>query len=148
MREGDGMRAYRKLLIGLFAALLCGWIAHGPLGQGESFIAGMEEKAHRVIRASELAVEVEFPRSPLRRVARLSGEADDFQREGQGRFPGLNDRLETIAGLGGLHWADESRAKGGALPLLVETWILVGIAFLIGLGLGWLIFRPRREGFL
>lgn len=34
------------------------------------------------------------------------------------------------------------------MPLLAETELLVIAAFLIGLGLGWLLFRPRREGYL
>ena len=34
------------------------------------------------------------------------------------------------------------------MPLLIETLLLVAIAYLIGVGIGWVIFRPRREGFL
>ena len=34
------------------------------------------------------------------------------------------------------------------IPLLVETWLLVAAAYLLGLGLGWLLFRPKRETFL
>jgi hypothetical protein len=34
------------------------------------------------------------------------------------------------------------------MPLLIETEILVVIAFLVGLGLGWVFFRPKRETFL
>ena len=34
------------------------------------------------------------------------------------------------------------------MPLILETWILVAVAYLIGVGLGWVIFRPRRETFL
>ena len=34
------------------------------------------------------------------------------------------------------------------MPLIVETLLLVVPAFLIGVGIGWLIFRPRRETFL
>jgi hypothetical protein len=34
------------------------------------------------------------------------------------------------------------------MPLLIETEILVVVAFLVGLGLGWVFFRPRRETFL
>lgn len=34
------------------------------------------------------------------------------------------------------------------MPLLAETELLVIAAFLIGLGLGWLLFRPKREGYL
>lgn len=35
------------------------------------------------------------------------------------------------------------------MPLLVEFLILTGLAYLIGLGIGWLLFgRKKREGFL
>ena len=34
------------------------------------------------------------------------------------------------------------------MPLLIETEILVIAAFLLGLGLGWVFFRPKRETFL
>ena len=34
------------------------------------------------------------------------------------------------------------------MPLLAETELLVIAAFLIGFGLGWLLFRPKREGYL
>ena len=34
------------------------------------------------------------------------------------------------------------------MPLILETWILVAVAYLIGVGLGWVLFRPKRETFL
>ena len=35
------------------------------------------------------------------------------------------------------------------MPLLVETLLLVAFFYLVGLGLGWLLFgRAKREGFL
>ena len=34
------------------------------------------------------------------------------------------------------------------MPLLAETELLVIAAFLIGVGLSWLLFRPRRGGYL
>ena len=34
------------------------------------------------------------------------------------------------------------------MPLILETWILVALAYLIGVGLGWVFFRPKRETFL
>jgi len=34
------------------------------------------------------------------------------------------------------------------MPLILETELLVLAAYLIGVGIGWLIFRPRRETFL
>lgn len=34
------------------------------------------------------------------------------------------------------------------IPLLVETWLLVALAYLAGVGVGWVLFRPKRESFL
>ncbi len=34
------------------------------------------------------------------------------------------------------------------IPLLAETWLLVAAAYLLGVGVGWLLFRPGRESFL
>jgi len=35
------------------------------------------------------------------------------------------------------------------MPLLVETLLLVALAYLAGLGIGWLLFgRKKRQGFL
>ena len=137
-----------KFLSGLGASLLAGWIAHGPLGQGETFVAGLEQHAAQIVRRSELTtVRVRFPRDPLTREAILSGTANDFQREGQGLFPGINDRIRDMPGVSGMHWQEEGTERR-MMPLLLETEFLVFLAFLIGVGLGRLVFRPRREGFL
>ena len=34
------------------------------------------------------------------------------------------------------------------MPLLIETEFLVLLAFALGLGAGWLLFRPKRDSFL
>jgi hypothetical protein len=142
------MRPWTKFLIGLGAALLAGWISHGPLGQGEAFVGRLEAQAAQVVRQAELTtVRVRFSRDPLRRQAILSGVANDFQREGQGLFPGINDRMREMAGISGIRWEEESGGQR-TMPLLLETELLVALAFLAGLGLGWLVFRPRRETFL
>jgi hypothetical protein len=93
-----------KFLIGLAAALLAGWVGHGPLGQGEAFIDQLDAQAKAVVRQSELPVQVRFERDPLRREAILSGHADQFQREGMGGFPGINGRVAAIPGVSGVRW--------------------------------------------
>ena len=50
-------------------------------------------------------------RRPLRRIAVLSGPANDFQREGQGLFPGINDRIEGIPGVAGIEWTNPPEAN-------------------------------------
>ena len=103
------MKSWSRFLVGLAVALACGWISHGPIGRGEAYVGQLEAKAERVIRATELpGVRVRFERDPLRRFARLSGEANEFQREGQGLYPGINDRILAIPGVAGLAW--EQRA--------------------------------------
>ena len=96
-----------KFLIGLAAALLAGWIGHGPLGQGEAFVDRLDAQAKEVIRQNELAVQVRFERDPLRRQAILSGHADQFQREGQDGFPGINARVAAVPGVSGVRWEGE-----------------------------------------
>ena len=96
-----------KLLIGLVAALAAGWVSHGPLGQGNAFVDRLQAQSERVIREADLPrVAVRFPRDPIARQAILSGDANDFQREGQGLFPGLNDRIRDVPGVSGLRWDD------------------------------------------
>lgn len=34
------------------------------------------------------------------------------------------------------------------MPLLAETEILVAAAYVVGIGIAWLLFRPKRETFL
>ena len=99
------MPRWLKFLSGLAAALLVGWLHHGPLGGGERFIDALEERAKLRVRVAEMpGVSVRMERDPLARVAVLSGEANDFQREGLGSFPGLNDRVGTIPGIAKVRW--------------------------------------------
>src|SRR5688572_19723526 len=95
-----------RLLIGFAAALLAGWIAHGPLGRGALFIDSVQARAEQVVRDAGLpGVTVSFPRDPLARVAILAGPANDFQRQGQGDLPGLNDRMLAVPGVSEVRWA-------------------------------------------
>lgn len=99
------MPAAAKFLIGLAAALLAGWVGHGPLGRGEAFVDRLQADSERVLREAALpGVTVRFPRDPLRREALLSGTANDFQKEGMGRLPGLNDRIRALPGVSGVRW--------------------------------------------
>ena len=108
------MPAYRKFLLGLAAALVAGWISHGPLGRGEAFVGELEARAGGVLRKAEVAgVQVRFERDPLSRQAILSGPADDFQREGQGLFPGINDRIRGVPGVAGLRWEETACCAEG-----------------------------------
>jgi len=93
-----------KFLIGLAIALFSGWIGHGPLGQGEAFIEGLDARAKAVIRDWEVPAQVRFERNPLSREAILSGQADQFQREGLGNFPGIIGRVAMVPGISHVRW--------------------------------------------
>ena len=102
-----------KFLIGLVAVLLMGWIYHGPLGNGEALIGRLEAQARAAVVASEVpGVEVRLGRDPLSREATLSGPANDYQREGMGQFPGLNDRVAAIEGISGVRWSNPPPVAG------------------------------------
>lgn len=136
-----------KFLIGLAASLAAGLVAYGPLGRGSAYLDNVESRAAAVVRSAGIAgVEVRMDRDPLSRTAILTGPANDFQREGIGRLPGLNDRVAGVAGVSAVRWD----SGGGGVPLVAELLGLAALAYLIGVGIGWLIFRPRppREGFL
>jgi len=108
------MSALPKFLIGLVAVIAMGWLSHGPLGNGEALIARLEAQARAAVAASEVpGVEVRLERDPLARVAILSGPANDYQREGMGQFPGLNDRIREIEGISAHRWANPAPAVTG-----------------------------------
>ena len=101
------MPAAAKFLTGLGAALLAGWVGHGPLGRGEAFVDRLQADSERVLREAALpGLAVRFPRDPLRREAILSGTANYFQKEGMGLLPGLNDRIRAVPGVAGVRWDD------------------------------------------
>jgi OOP family OmpA-OmpF porin len=142
------MNRAAKILIGLAAVLLMGWIWHAPMGRGEAFVSAIEAQAQAEIAPLELpGIQVHLPRHPLGRTARMSGPANDLQREGLGSEWGLNDYVRSIPGIAGVRWPDEK--KGDGLPLLTETWILLLGGYALGLGLGALLFgRRKRQSFL
>ena len=101
------MPSWLKFTIGLAAALLTGWISHGPLGRGQIFVDRMEAQAKAVVREAQIpGVEVRFSHNPLSREAILSGPADQFQREGQGLLPGLDERVRAVPGVATIRWDD------------------------------------------
>jgi hypothetical protein len=138
-----------KILIGLVVALLAGWAWHGPLGNGERLIDRLEAQAREGVARSELpGIRVVLSRSPLARVATLSGSANDLQREGLGSQKGVSDYVRDVPGISDVRWTDEADSGDRVNPLLVETLLLAALFYLIGLGLGWLLWgRRRREGF-
>ncbi|HYI64479.1 MAG TPA: hypothetical protein VEW71_06290 [Allosphingosinicella sp.] len=139
------MSRWTRLLIGLLAALAAGWIAHGPFGRGAAYLDQVEARAKAMVDyAAVPGVTVRMARDPMSRTAILSGPANDFQREGIGQLPGLNGRVAAVAGVSRVRWD----ARGGGLPLIAEMLGLVSLFYLIGVGIGWRFFRPRREGFL
>jgi hypothetical protein len=144
------MSATAKFLIGLAATLLMGWIAHGPAGGGEALIDRIEEQAKVAVADAEVpGVTVRLSRQPLARVATLSGPANQFQREGQGELKGLNDVVGEIEGITSVDWADTPAARDRVMPLVGETLAMVALAYLLGLGLGWLLFgRPKKDSYL
>jgi hypothetical protein len=111
------MPASLKFLIGLVAVTLMGWISHGPLGNGEKLVGRLEAQAKSAVAESEVpGVEVRLSRDPLSRAATLSGPANDYQREGMGQFPGLNDRIRAIEGISDVGWANPPPPRTGGNP--------------------------------
>jgi hypothetical protein len=137
-----------KILIGIAATSGMTWINHGPLGNGEALVNRLEKQAKSVVVATEIpGIEVRLGRDPLARLVTLSGQADTFQREGQGELKGINDRVGAIDGISGVRWSDEPEKK--TIPLFLETLLQTILAYLIGLGVTFLFWgRPKREGYL
>lgn len=144
------MPRWAKLLLGLAAALLAGWLYYGPYGGGERFVDALQQRADLRLSIPEVrgvGVTARMQRDPLARLAILAGRADAYQREGLGSYPGINDRMRTIPGMGGIRWQGEE--ADFVLPLLAESLLLAAVAWLIGLGIGWLLFgRKKRQSFL
>lgn len=138
-----------KAVAGLLLALAIAWAWHGPLGNGERLIAGLEARAKEGVGKAELpGIAVRLSREPLARVATLSGPANDLQREGLGSQKGVSDYVRDVEGISEVRWADSPNAGGRLVPLLLEILALAAFAYLAGLGLGWLLWgRRRSEGF-
>jgi hypothetical protein len=139
-----------KLLTGLAATLLMGWVWHGPLGHGEALVGALEAQARAAVAEEDLpGIAVTLDHDPLSRRATLSGPANDFQRNGMGSLPGLTGKVAGVEGISAVRWADEPDASRAGLPLLAETLALVAAAFAVAVGLAWLLWgRPKRESYL
>jgi hypothetical protein len=138
-----------KAILGLLLTLAAAWIWHGPLGHGERLVDRLQREAELAVAKSELpGITVRLSRDPLARAAKLSGQANDLQREGLGSQKGISDLVRDVEGISQVRWVDEPDASRRITPLLLETMAVAALAYLIGLGLGWLFWgRRRREGF-
>jgi hypothetical protein len=142
------MSAAVKFVVGLAASILFAWLYLGPLGHQQSYIGELEARAGKVVADAEIpGVEVRLARDPPTRTAILSGPADPFQRNGQGRLKGLTERVDEVDGIARVHWADEPGPHERGLPLLVESLIPVVLAFLLGLFVGWVAAVRKRGDF-
>ena len=168
------MSRWLKLLIGLLLTLLVAWLWHGPLGRGAAYVDMLQQRADFQLRRLEIPnLQARMSRNPLSRTVFVCGPTNDFQRDGtevweQGPrdLPGVNGSMTRAGGISGVVWdppAPSPRAwsppcrPGGpgegssaGIPLLVEMLGLAFLFWLIGLGIGWLFFRPRpqRTGYL
>lgn len=136
-----------KFLAGLAVVTAMGWVHHGLLGNGERLVSRLEAQAREAVERTELpGIDVRLGREPLTRVATISGNANPFQREGQGELKGIKDHVRGVPGISGVRWADEP--AGTEIPLFLELLLQLVAAYLAGLGIAWLLFgRRKREGF-
>jgi hypothetical protein len=97
-----------KFLIGLAAALLAGWVSHGPLGRGEAFVEQLDSAMQPLVPGFNVpGVTATMQRDPLARTAILTGPADCFQRRGLGSLRGIDGRVLTIPGMGRVEWSNQ-----------------------------------------
>lgn len=160
------MSRWLKLLIGLLVTLVVAWLSYGPLGRGAAYVDLLQQRAELVLRNSDgPAVRARMSRAPLSRTVVLCGVTDAFQRNGLRDLPGIDGRMLLVGGISGTIWDPPTPPgprpvtppcrpggpgeAGGGVPLLVELLGLAALAWLIGLGIGWLLRRrPKREGYL
>jgi hypothetical protein len=141
-----------KFLIGLVAVVVMGWTYHGPVGNGEALVNRLEAQAQAAVAASEIpGVQVRLGRDPLSRAATLSGPANDFQREGweairasmsgSGRSRDFQHRMGKSAA--------RQKRRELVMPLLLETIIVIVLAYLVGVGIAWIFFgRAKKDSYL
>jgi len=156
------MSRWLKLLIGLLVTLLLAWLSYGPMGRGAAYVDRLEADARAAVAQVRernhltAPIAVEMNRNPLSRVAVLSGTNDPLLRCGTASFirdngdchiapresdvPGITQYVEEVPGIGGARW----EPTGRVMPLLGELLIMFALAYGVGVGIGWLFFRPRR----
>lgn len=101
------MSRIAKFLAGLAAALVVALVAYWPLGMGQAFVDRLEEGANIMVARAEVpGVTVQMQRSPLARKALLTGPANQFQREGMGSLPGINQRVLAVPGMSRVEWTN------------------------------------------
>ncbi len=93
------------LAIGVAAVIFAAWLWHGPLGAGERFAAGVDDRARTMLDHYEMNhVQAWMERGPLTRRVILSGPADDFQRREIKRMveaqPGVGEAVWGASSLG------------------------------------------------
>ena len=164
------MSRWLKLLIGLLVTLFIVWLSHGPLGRGTAYADLLQQRADFVLRNSGVPdIQARISRSPLSRTVFLCGPTIPFQRDGTlnweraNDLPGLDGRMLLIGGISSVVWDPPVAADGntppcrpggpgeagGGIPLLVELFGLSLVAWLLGLGIGWVFRRrPAKKGYL
>ena len=106
------MSRIAKFLAGLAAALVVALVAYWPLGMGQAFVDRLEEGANIMVARAEVpGVTVQMQRSPLAREALLTGPANQFQREGMGSLPGINQRVLAVPGMSRVEWTNPPPAQ-------------------------------------
>ncbi len=132
------LRRGRRLFLAAGVLVAAGAVAlwHGPLGASERFVTNVEKQARATLDAYEMtSIRATLHRRPLSRRLVLSGQADDFQR---------SELVRIMAGLPGVSSATWSSRSAG-MPLLVESELVAGLGFLLGLMLAYLVELRRRH---
>jgi OmpA-OmpF porin, OOP family len=106
------MNSSTKIVIGLVATALLAGVAHGPLGMGKAFLAGLAGQSRAALDGAQMTdVAVKFQDAPaLQRVAILSGPITDPAA----REAALN-AVRAIPGVHDARWAQD------AIPVAVTA---------------------------
>jgi hypothetical protein len=126
------------LAVGVAVTLTFGAVWHGPVGWGERFASGIENRSRKTLTDFEMTqVHAQLERGPLRRTLVLSGSADDFQRSELVRIMG------AVPGVGEARWQDMPEPL--RLPLLAEVELAALVSFGLGLFMAYLLELRRRS---